>query len=567
MTVPRLAIALSVLTLGCTNTQLRHNTVIQASTLTDLQHQQVLNNLAAFACNPDAIPFHVTVHDGTAQITDNGSLASQVLSGASLTLGAQRTAVDQWSMTPVTDDITIRLLRVAYRRALYMAGDLYTDDDDLANDLAHELKKQSVAVDDLRTTEYSAETPKLGGGGPLQLTIHPAPSINYLSLFNNTKLSDSDKTLLRDEVRRQVETKGDVDAEKLQVLVWSLTRTPDWRQEDREAALEAALKDIRQQIAEVRVEGGEKGQPYQIGYSRQDILKYRTGFNSVVSANGQYIVFPWEHLGAGGAASGPTADVAGEQGGRRNLSFIRLPEAQVRLTLKNTSQYLERISGPIIADPFTASTPAVRFLATNPLTGRTQVIALSINAKMKSAGPDDRPDVEEKEAARFRRELCDVFGDDYVTLSGGPLAKGVPVTITLLGQVAYTPAKDRKFAPYPGEGDLDIEEEPRYLKVTPSAIELRRQVMDIEKDILEIKAGWLGVGSSKHDVPKDACYVARWRDCGQERYIWVCPGFRKEFEEFTIKILNFSSLVKNVQITGAAGVKYSPGTSGGFFPR
>jgi hypothetical protein len=359
-------------------------------------------------------------------------------------------------------------------------------------------------------------------------------------------------------MKRQIDRDGEIDVEKLQVSAPSLNSV------EGRAELERALRGIRQLTEDVRTEAGRKGQPNQPGYDRRDIFKYRIGFNSVLSSNGQYIIFPWEHLGSN--ESDPTGG-SGGRGGQRNLSFIRLPEAQVRLSLRNSKAYLDEHTGPVFADPFSApAPPSLRFRATDPLTHRSALIELPVNAKMKSFNSDDDTD-ESAEAARFREALGDVFGDDYVLASGGPIAKGVPVTISLLGQVGYTPATGGKFAVLPGEQALVIEEEPRYLKVTPSTIELRRQVMDVEKDILDIKTGWIGVGYSKHDVPEDACYVARWRDCGVERYVWVCPGFRKEFEDFTIKVLNFSSLIKNVQITGSAGVKFSPGTSSGFFPR
>jgi hypothetical protein len=140
---------------GCTNNQLRRSTVGQAMTLNDIQHQQVMQNLASFAANEYALPRHVTLHDGTAQITDNGSIIGQVISGRFLNIGAQRTVVDQWSMLPVTNDVTLRLLKVAYRRALGSPEDLYSDD--LANDLAQEIKKQTYQVDDLRTLVSNAE--------------------------------------------------------------------------------------------------------------------------------------------------------------------------------------------------------------------------------------------------------------------------------------------------------------------------------------------------------------------------------------------------------------------------
>ncbi|MEO2088158.1 MAG: hypothetical protein ABGY75_01500, partial [Gemmataceae bacterium] len=59
--------------LGCTHTALERRTVKQASTLTDLQYQQVLDNMAMFACNPDTMPWHLKLKGGLVQIADQGS--------------------------------------------------------------------------------------------------------------------------------------------------------------------------------------------------------------------------------------------------------------------------------------------------------------------------------------------------------------------------------------------------------------------------------------------------------------------------------------------------------------
>ena len=122
-----IAVACCSLASGCTSDMLRHNTLNQTATLPDIQHQVVLTNLAAIAYDPYAIPFHATPSDGTTQIQDNGSIGSQLLVATSrtLTLGMYRTAVDQWSMTPVTESISLRLLRAAYRRAFDPRVDLY----------------------------------------------------------------------------------------------------------------------------------------------------------------------------------------------------------------------------------------------------------------------------------------------------------------------------------------------------------------------------------------------------------------------------------------------------------
>jgi hypothetical protein len=63
-------------------------------TLSDIQRRQVMQNLASFAGNEYALPRHVTLHDGTAQISDNGSIIGQVVTGRFLNIGAQRTVVD-----------------------------------------------------------------------------------------------------------------------------------------------------------------------------------------------------------------------------------------------------------------------------------------------------------------------------------------------------------------------------------------------------------------------------------------------------------------------------------------
>ena len=123
----------------------------QAATLSELQYQQVLSNLALFAENPAALPWHVNLREGTTQITDS------VTAGALLDLGppavtqpqafGSRTAVAQWGMSPVIDATELQLLRVAYRRAF---GSPEMPSQDLLEELAHELKDQQGMNADLR---------------------------------------------------------------------------------------------------------------------------------------------------------------------------------------------------------------------------------------------------------------------------------------------------------------------------------------------------------------------------------------------------------------------------------
>ena len=115
----------------------------QASTLPDLHYQQVLDNLARFADNPSALPWHVNFREGTAQITDSLSGGAAVDLGPPVTwfpqLLGSRTAVAQWGMTPVINSTELRLLRIAYRRAF---GSPDMPDPEFLSDLGHELKNQ-----------------------------------------------------------------------------------------------------------------------------------------------------------------------------------------------------------------------------------------------------------------------------------------------------------------------------------------------------------------------------------------------------------------------------------------
>jgi hypothetical protein len=93
--------------------------------------------------------------------------------------------------------------------------------------------------------------------------------------------------------------------------------------------------------------------------------------------------------------------------------------------------------------------------------------------------------------------------------------------------------------------------EKRY--VTPLAAEVRRQVKDGQSDLLKIGPGWYGRGRKK-DVPKDVCCVGHYRDC----YVWVTEHGVEELTQFTLKILIFSSLVKESTIFSVPGPRFTP---------
>lgn len=107
---------------GCTHLRLQKTTVDQGSTLTGMQQQLVLDNLAMFACNPHAVAWHVRVTGGLAQVSDQGG---GFLSGLFITapqvitdVGVQRNVLDQWNLQTVIEPDDLQMLQIAYQKAI-----------------------------------------------------------------------------------------------------------------------------------------------------------------------------------------------------------------------------------------------------------------------------------------------------------------------------------------------------------------------------------------------------------------------------------------------------------------
>jgi hypothetical protein len=144
---------------GCTDTQLRITTINQGATLADFQYQMIMRNLAAFADNPWAIPWHLSIATGTSQVADAGAaraaplwnfprdIKSQLFQWAP-SASASRTIVQQWSTNPIVHTDALKLIQIAYRRAY---GIPEMPDAKLLDDLAHDIKKQVISTEDLRT--------------------------------------------------------------------------------------------------------------------------------------------------------------------------------------------------------------------------------------------------------------------------------------------------------------------------------------------------------------------------------------------------------------------------------
>jgi hypothetical protein len=143
---------------GCTDTQLRKSTLDQASTLADIQYQMILRNLASFTANPSAIPWHTSIVTGTAQVADSANAHSNFIPQFSPLRGnrwfewgtgatGSRTIVEQWSTNPIVHTDALKVIQMAYRRAL---GFDEMPDKKLLDDVAHDLKQQIASNDDLK---------------------------------------------------------------------------------------------------------------------------------------------------------------------------------------------------------------------------------------------------------------------------------------------------------------------------------------------------------------------------------------------------------------------------------
>jgi hypothetical protein len=118
---------------GCTHIQLRNNVVNQSWTVSDFHRQQVLNNLALFAFDNNALPYFSFPNQSSAFVTDQGFVGltpswSRFTNGLflfnalGLSLTAQRSAQEGFTVTPVNDPRKLELMRCAYQKAISNCG-------------------------------------------------------------------------------------------------------------------------------------------------------------------------------------------------------------------------------------------------------------------------------------------------------------------------------------------------------------------------------------------------------------------------------------------------------------
>lgn len=109
---------------GCTHHQLRRSTVNQARTVADVHREQVLENLAKFARNPNSLP-HFSVPDaGATIVTDNANgntffnFFPDGLSGWGFSASASRQNRESYTLVPINDPRKLDLMRCVYQQAV-----------------------------------------------------------------------------------------------------------------------------------------------------------------------------------------------------------------------------------------------------------------------------------------------------------------------------------------------------------------------------------------------------------------------------------------------------------------
>jgi hypothetical protein len=118
---------------GCTHMALERSSINQASTLTDLQYQQVMDNLAMFSVNHYTLPWHVVPTVGTAQIQDSAQVmpsftfvpnVSPALSQSVLALQGSRQIQESWTLIPAVYN-TAKPPSQSYQIVLFEIRDIY----------------------------------------------------------------------------------------------------------------------------------------------------------------------------------------------------------------------------------------------------------------------------------------------------------------------------------------------------------------------------------------------------------------------------------------------------------
>jgi hypothetical protein len=97
------------------------NAIKVTTTINDILEQEVIDNIAVFAANRDAMPYFAIVGDGTAQVTDSGSVSPTLMfnaikfTGANFGMNASRGLQENWKLSPCMTAGRLARLRCAFQ--------------------------------------------------------------------------------------------------------------------------------------------------------------------------------------------------------------------------------------------------------------------------------------------------------------------------------------------------------------------------------------------------------------------------------------------------------------------
>jgi hypothetical protein len=127
--------ALCAASAGCQHVALEHRTTAQASTLADLHHKEVLDNIAVFVTNPDAMPFYMTAGSANTSVDrsagvdssfgwslfqgDGGATATEwFFNSAGVNPRAGGSTSAQWVSNAITNPVKLDVMRCVYQRVV-----------------------------------------------------------------------------------------------------------------------------------------------------------------------------------------------------------------------------------------------------------------------------------------------------------------------------------------------------------------------------------------------------------------------------------------------------------------
>jgi hypothetical protein len=124
---------------GCTALSLERHTVNQAGSIADMRYQEVINQLAKTACNPEVLPSISLFSTGLSIVSDTWGFESATTIDRSIGgfakqlfgLSLKHSPEQQWQLEPVVSQPQLAALAAAFRWAVYGAPEQGSPDSEL----------------------------------------------------------------------------------------------------------------------------------------------------------------------------------------------------------------------------------------------------------------------------------------------------------------------------------------------------------------------------------------------------------------------------------------------------